>query len=329
MPQTINVGGRVCVRGWDDSQYQPTLDAAQARDEGYAFGVIKASEGNGWTDPAWSWHVDNIEKANLPWLAYHFARPDGTPDADGAAEADFVLTKLAGHDSCRGLVLDLEASSLDAAGTAAYVVAFWNRVCVVRPDWAREQRVTYVGKWFGYQHVQAIHDLSVLWIPAYTVGYTADPDPSLIPLPAWSDDLWPEGWAIWQYTSSGTVAGVHPVDCNVATLDWWNAVATPQHQEGLSMADVQTILDKLDAQHAESGTWMQDQAKNVVTLTGALLLRASVGIVQKVSEALDAHAAGTATPLDTNALHDAIKADIEEAVSQAHLDIEGSVTFGS
>lgn len=213
------VGGRDCGHGFDWSIWQPVRDH---RGNGQDFAVAKATEGNGYRDPKYRQHVASFDQAGLLHGAYHFAQPNGWGYADGQAEASSFLSVLAPTE--RFVVLDLEATSINAHETAQFVLGFWDQVIATGRFPRREQRVTYVGKWFTYEHTARIADHSVLWIPSYTAGYQPNVDPARIPLPAWSTDLWPEGWAIWQYSSSGTIGGVHPSDVNVATRQWIDAV---------------------------------------------------------------------------------------------------------
>lgn len=231
------VGGRPCVHGFDWSYYQAPRDLRSAFAEGNRFCVIKASEGESYRDPKYAQHVANASVAGLTVGAYHFARPDwsdGSPAADGRQEARVFLGAI--DPRIEFVVLDLEATALNAQETTDYVLGFWGEVIASGMYPRREQRVTYVGKWFTYVHAGSIRDASCLWIPAYTApGNQPNPDPTRIPLPAWSIDLWPEGWCIWQYTSGATVAGLHPSDANVATTAWLDAVTskTPHPMEHL------------------------------------------------------------------------------------------------
>lgn len=237
----LNVGGRACGHGFDWSVYQPPRDH---RNDGQDFAVSKATEGNGYLDPRYLEHVSTFEAAHLLHGAYHFARPSGYGYADGQAEAALLLSRLAPSE--RFVVLDLEATVLSALETANYVLGFWHEVIRSGRFPRRDQRVTYVGKWFSYVHVPAIAELSVLWIPSYTAGYTPNVDPTRIALPAWSVDLWPEGWVAWQYSSSGTVAGVHPSDVNVATWAWLKAVADPAQPSTSSSSETFTAPERTD-----------------------------------------------------------------------------------
>lgn len=220
----FEVGGRQCGHGFDWSQWQTQRDlGAIAATQDFA--VFKASEGDTFRDPAFRAHVTNADARDLLHGTYHFARPDwsdGGPYQDGRQEARLILSLL--PDTARFVVLDLEATVLDAFNTTEYVRGFWDQVIETGRFPVLEQRVTYVGKFFNWYHSVAVAGMSVLWIPWYTAGYAPDVNPSQIAQPGWSADLWPEGWSLWQYSSSGTVAGIHPSDVNVATWQWLDAV---------------------------------------------------------------------------------------------------------
>lgn len=213
----ITVGGRQCVHGFDWSQWQPPREH-----DGKSVGLIKVSEGNGWRDPSFALHWASLHLAPCKGT-YDFARPNGPdPYQDGRSEAAYQIANT--PSTAAFIVCDLEASSVDAHGTTQFTRGWLDQVEASGRWPRREQRVMYVGKWFTWEHALDVSRRCVLMIPSYTAGYTPNPDPTRIPLPAWSTDLWPEGWHLWQYTSSGTEAGVHPSDRFVATLQWYQAV---------------------------------------------------------------------------------------------------------
>jgi GH25 family lysozyme M1 (1,4-beta-N-acetylmuramidase) len=224
---TINVGGRDCVLGFDWSIYQAPRGLDGTRETGHRFMGIKATEGDAYRDPNYGAHVANAVAADLVPGAYHFARPDwsdGGPYWDGRQEGEHFLSVI--DDRIRYAALDLEATALDAARTTDFVLGWWDRIIEDGRFPLREQRLTYVGNYFTWYHAVTVRDRSCLWVPGYTAGYTPDPDPARIPLPAFASDVWPEGWCIWQYSSSGTVAGLHPSDVNVGTVAWFDAITT-------------------------------------------------------------------------------------------------------
>lgn len=226
--KTLNIGGRECVLGLDWSTWQTPRNLRPAKEQGFEVAVVKATEGDAYRDPRFRAHVDNATDAELTVGAYHFARPDwsdGTPAADGAQEARHVLSAI--DSRVQFVVLDLEATILTARQTTEYAVGFWQEIVAFGRFPIRAQRMTYVGRWFGFEHTQALPELSCLWIPSYTdPRQLPNPNPEHLELPAWHSDLWPEGWCGWQYTDKGTAGGLHPSDCNVFTTDWLRSVRT-------------------------------------------------------------------------------------------------------
>lgn len=267
----MNVGGRNCVHGFDWSVWQAPKPLAGS---GQAFAVFKATEGDrtGYgeiADRRYGQHVAFADEADIPHGAYHFARPDitthGPAYADGADEARKFLGRVATTASF--VVLDLELTEVDPWATAAYACGFWDQVCVSSRFRLREQRLTYVGRWFAWQHAVAVSSRTCLWLPAYTAPSRVNPDPTMIPLPAWSHDLWPEGWCVWQYASNGTVAGTHPSDVNVATVEWHNAIVDPdaKAEEWLDMTTRDEVKQVMtEALNETVGSWEWDTRIEVV-----------------------------------------------------------------
>lgn len=264
----ITVGGRRCVYGFDWSYWQPPRGLRLAKLQGHEFAVIKATEGDAYRDPRYRQHIDSVVDAGLVPGAYHFARPDwsdGGPYGDGRQEAELFLSVL--DDRVDFAVLDLEATVLDAARTTDYVLGWWDRIMESGRFPIREQRLTYVGFYFNWRHAVAVRDRSCLWVPGYTAGYQNNPDPAQIALPRWAADLWPEGWCIWQYTSSGTVAGLHPSDVNVGLVSWLDAVRTGQ--PGMH-GEVEDHLPDDEEDHMQLWQIEGDPAVFAVGLAGAL-----------------------------------------------------------
>lgn len=267
----MNVGGRECVPGFDWSVWQPVKPL---RDSGQAFAIFKATEGDhsgyaAMQDRRYAQHVSLADDANLPHGAYHFARPDITTHGpaynDGQDEARHFLPRVA--ESASFVALDLELTEVDPWATAAFACGFWDAVCAESRFGLREQRLTYVGRWFAWQHAVAVSSRTCLWLPSYTAPSRINPDPTMIPLPAWSDDLWPEGWCLWQYASNGTVAGTHPSDVNVATVEWLNAVVNPdaKAQEWDDMSTREELKQAVNEVMNETvGKWEWDTRVEIV-----------------------------------------------------------------
>jgi lysozyme len=73
--------------GVDVSHYQGDIDWAAAGKAGVDFAYIKASEGEGYADPAYQTNSGGCVQAGIPYGAYHFFRFD----REGAKQAEFLL----------------------------------------------------------------------------------------------------------------------------------------------------------------------------------------------------------------------------------------------
>jgi GH25 family lysozyme M1 (1,4-beta-N-acetylmuramidase) len=160
-----------------------------------AFGMAKATEGTGLTDPDFGHNWDSMwwlrPDHRLPRFAYHFFRAAEDP----VAQAVHFTSVVKAHGLLPGdnLVMDLEVSDgLEPAGVAARGVTFLrtvnelapgHRVLVyTMPSFAEAGNCAGMGSWY-------------LWIANYDVQRPAVPAP-------WKD------WTFWQ-------CGDSPVDTDV------------------------------------------------------------------------------------------------------------------
>lgn len=190
------------LRGIDISQWQGVGTSDQAAD----FVIIKATEGDGYTDPKCDAHYQDAKAKGKLLGVYHFARPD--LGNSGRAEAEWFVHEIQGYIGEAILVLDWEVQQ-------------W------RVDWAKEfldrvKELTGVKPliYMSASQVVAYDWSSVagadygLWIAGYPAQYNV-PNP---PEPADGEMPYNTGawgfWAIWQYTSS---AGT--LDRDVANMD--------------------------------------------------------------------------------------------------------------
>lgn len=189
---------RATLEGIDVSHHngQPAWDQVKA--DGIRFVIAKASEGRDWRDPEYASNKLQVEALGLPFTAYHFARPDTTV-GDAVAEADnFVdAATLTGRNLVP--VLDLE----DNGGLGQRKLVSWTK------DWLNEVQArlgvkatiyTSASFWAGSMSNTgwfANHGYR-LWIAHWGVAQPA------VPTANWAGN----GWTLWQYTNSGSVAGI-------------------------------------------------------------------------------------------------------------------------
>lgn len=197
----------VPATGPDVSNLQGHVDFRKVKDAGHAFVILKCGEGD-WADPTFFDNVKAARAAGLKIGAYHFLRP--RKGRTGTQEAVFFIDRLRGATLGKGdlrPVLDVEATTLSAAATRVYVLAFAKAL-----EQAGHSPMFYTyasfngGSWtleFGYYP---------LWIAAYSVGTPRLP--------------WPwKTWAMWQFTDKAIVPGVNG-RCDLSkTLDLRKVVA--------------------------------------------------------------------------------------------------------
>ncbi len=151
-------------------------------------------------DPTYATNRAQAKANGLYVGAYHFAQP-GTAAGDAVAEADHFVDTAQPQSGELVPVLDLEQTGgLDTPTLKTWVKAFLQRVydrtgiraaIYVSPSfWSNKMGNT---AWF------AANGYPILWIAHWTTAAA----PTL-PASNWGG----YGWSFWQYTSSGTVAGI-------------------------------------------------------------------------------------------------------------------------
>lgn len=203
----------VGLNGIDVSGHQNGIDLTKVAGD---FVIIKATEGVGWTDPAFKTSLDSARKSGKLVGFYHFARPlsdaGNTAQAEAQSFIDVVKPYIQAGDV---LVLDWEAEN--RSNTA----------------WAREW-LTLVFKEFGIkpwvyanQNDASAYDWSLvigdgypLWLAQYPVSTPQGYGPQ-----AQMGTIY-NGWKVvaWQYSSTGSLSGWNgDLDLNIffgGVADW-------------------------------------------------------------------------------------------------------------
>ncbi len=176
--------------GMDASHFQGSIDWQAVRQAGTVFAFVKATEGLTVVDPQFKTNWNGLEVAGLLRGAYHFYEPAD----DATAQANFFLdtVNLAAGDLAP--VIDLEVTRGVAAATILAGLKTWLEV-VEQAVGARPILYTAPDFWNSLGADPGAFSSYPLWVAEY--GVTA---PTL-PIG------WP-GWTFWQYTQSGTLAGV-------------------------------------------------------------------------------------------------------------------------
>ncbi len=194
--ETIESAATVCgsgptVKGVDVSYYQGNIDWAAAKADGVEFAFVRISDGTGFIDPKFEQNWQGTRAAGILRGAYQFFRPNQDP----IAQADLFLDKL-GTMEANDLppVIDVEAAGGMGPAAIANAVGIWiDRVKAA----TGMTPIIYTGFYFWRDSVGAAEfPGSPLWHAQYTSAECPN-----IP-PPWQD------WAIWQFTASGSVAGI-------------------------------------------------------------------------------------------------------------------------
>jgi GH25 family lysozyme M1 (1,4-beta-N-acetylmuramidase) len=187
------------IEGIDVSHWQNTIDWTKVAAAGKSFAIIKASDGTDFVDDRYLTNRAGAQ-ANGIWTgAYHFARPDATPN-DALTEADhFVDTMRLGSGDLIP-ALDLEQSGgLTIAALQAWVSTFLEEVRV--RTGARAMIYTspaFWKKYMGDSSALADAGYKTLWIAHWNVTS-----------PTVAANNWGGyGWTFWQYSNCGNVSGI-------------------------------------------------------------------------------------------------------------------------
>ena len=180
------------VKGIDVSYYQGAIDWTAVKNDGVAFAFVRVSDGLTNADPKFDSYWTGSRAAGIKHGAYQFFRPGQDP----IAQADLLLSKVGGKLAVDDLppVVDVETS--DGQSAAAIQASLRKWVDHVTTALGRAP-IVYTGLYFWRDSVgSADFTSSPLWHAQYTTSSCPTiPDP------------W-QRWAFWQYTSTGTVAGI-------------------------------------------------------------------------------------------------------------------------
>lgn len=197
--------------GIDVSSYQGNITWPSVAGAGITFAWAKATEGTGYQDAYFVGNQNNGKAAGVIMGAYHYARYDLHAGIAGAtAEANyfwnFARNHIRGDGKTLMPMLDVEASP--AGYTPAALGAWINQWCQTVVTNAAAAGVTVR----PVIYVSACHanyfDASVAqWIP-WIANYNGQDPQTGTP---WSVcggyNIWGT-WAVWQYTSSGSIPGI-------------------------------------------------------------------------------------------------------------------------
>ena len=176
------------VPGIDVSHYQGTVDWQQVAGAGMAYAFVKATQGVSSTDSQFAVNWAGVQAAGLLRGAYHFYQPGDDPQQQ--AEQFLSVVQLVPGDLLP--VLDIETMGSQTASEIVQGIETW--LSTVQAAIGKAPIVyTAPGFWNGLGTQQ--FGTYPLWVAEY--GSSTPKIPA-----GWTN------WAFWQYSESGSVAGV-------------------------------------------------------------------------------------------------------------------------
>ena len=183
--------GPVTVPGVDVSYYQGTINWASVKASGQKFAITRVSDGVNYPDSKFTTNWKAIKQQNLIRGLYQFFRPGQDP----VAQANLVISRVnaaGGFDpDDLPVVMDIEATD----GQSAATIQARMRVWLDRIERATGKRPIIYTAAFMSGSVGSGFSSYPLWVANY--GATCPTMPA-----GWSQ------WKFWQYTSTGSVAGI-------------------------------------------------------------------------------------------------------------------------
>ena len=181
------------LKGIDISHWQEGIDLGAIDVD---FVIIKATEGNGYTDVMCDTFYQKAKSLGKKLGVYHFARPD--LGNSGEEEADWFIKETLGYHKEAMLVLDWESGDLT---NVAWAKAWLDRVYSktgVKPVIYMSASVMHGADWSSV--VKADYGL---WVANYgsNDGTAQESVFDRYPLKYW------DFYALWQYTSKGRLNG--------------------------------------------------------------------------------------------------------------------------
>ena len=176
--------------------------------------IVKATEGNWYTFPAFDQCVRQALSAGKRVMAYDFARPYSTGPI---TEADYFLNHVKKFKGKISVALDYETNT-----NVAWAKAWLDYVSA---NMATSSYIYLSASTVNSVNWSAVSGTYPLWIAGYRYGYATFSNFAPYPLPyhigAWRNV------SMFQYTSSGYLNGIGPYDLNVFYGDGstWDRIA--------------------------------------------------------------------------------------------------------
>lgn len=189
------------IWGFDVSDYQGVFDMQAAKNAGFDFVIIKATEGNNWKSKYFAGNLQRARDAKLLIAAYHYQRGSHSAQSQADNIASMVPKDV-------GVIPDVEANGGDLRLT--------DDIMARVTGMGYRHPVSYIPKWYWQQiGSPSMKGKKSLWQSHYLDNKGGTPQQIYVRVPS---SFWtPFGEQvikILQFSSSSTVAGRTPIDAN-------------------------------------------------------------------------------------------------------------------
>ena len=193
--------------GVDVSKWQGKIDWAAAQKAGVKFAIIRLGYGDDLAsqdDEYWEYNTSECERLGIPYGAYIYSY--ATDTAHAASEAQHALRLLKGHQLTLPVFYDIEDAVQSALPASAFT-SIANTFCSKVAEAGYYTGIYSFLNWFNDKLSGAAANAAYYhWVAQWPSNYSNS-----------SRCSYGGRYEVWQYTSSGTVAGISGnVDCN-----WW------------------------------------------------------------------------------------------------------------
>jgi GH25 family lysozyme M1 (1,4-beta-N-acetylmuramidase) len=202
------------VHGIDVSTHQGVVNWTNVKNAGIQFAFAKATEGVDFVDSRFTLNMANAPAAGVYIGPYHYARPDSFENdpLDAAKEANDFVDAIQPYYNTPGFVLrpvvDMEESDLEGVANPKAFLSEWLRdfQAVVQSRLGFSAIV-----YSSTSYINSYYESNISQYPLWLANWNYAP-PNVPPASA--DGIF-NGWDFWQYTSTGSVGGISPVDRDV------------------------------------------------------------------------------------------------------------------
>lgn len=203
------------MNGIDVSQWQGYIDFSAVKNAGVEFVYIKASEGTEFVDPFFYRNYANATQAGLPVGFYHYLTAKNEDAA--RAEAWHFVEVTEGLSAAGKMVMDIEnMEGLARSEVNAAARTFLESV----ERYSGKSAAIYADAYYA----EGVLEEELASYPLWIAQYDAEEPTTNTP---WG------GWAGWQYTDMGRVAGIQGnVDRDIFGEEMKNADAGPVQKRG-------------------------------------------------------------------------------------------------